>query len=184
MLVPPLRERGLGISSKTLLCVVLDFRRLNEITDRDTYPLPKVDENLAKLGKAKLFTTCDLLMGFHQVELEPDLIPRTAFSTHTHNAQRAPLPKGSHAQRTRTTRNAHPSPRGLPKASFLHYSHRIRAHCTCTMHKQPQDQRCNCTIGSSSAQSPSARCKREYPALLSNGVKKSQKFGREDVLRA
>jgi hypothetical protein len=44
---------------------VVDFRRLNAITDRDDYPLPKVDENLARLGRAKLFSTADLLMGFH-----------------------------------------------------------------------------------------------------------------------
>ena len=49
--------------------VVVDWRKLNKHTERDTYPLPNIDASIAALGKAKLFSTCDLLMGFHQVEL-------------------------------------------------------------------------------------------------------------------
>ena len=63
--------------------VTLDFRPLNALTERDSYPLPNVDANLAALGKAKLFTTADLLMGFHQCELEEHDGSRlkTAFGT-------------------------------------------------------------------------------------------------------
>ena len=50
--------------------VTLDFRALNALTERDAYPLPSVEANLAALGKANLFTTADLLMGFHQCELD------------------------------------------------------------------------------------------------------------------
>ena len=63
--------------------MTLDFRPLNALTERDAYPLPSVDHNLAALGKAKLFSTADLLMGFHQCELEEHDGSRlkTAFGT-------------------------------------------------------------------------------------------------------
>ena len=63
--------------------VVLDYRALNLNTTRDTYPLPNIDSHLFSLGKANLFTTIDLLMGFHQCELD-DVIHRDSASPHHH----------------------------------------------------------------------------------------------------
>lgn len=63
------------------LRTVHDYRRLNALTTKDTYPLPNVEANLAALGEANLFTTADLLMGFHQCELEDDAKLKTAFGT-------------------------------------------------------------------------------------------------------
>ncbi|KAL1500269.1 hypothetical protein AB1Y20_012936 [Prymnesium parvum] len=60
---------------------VLDYRALNLATVKDTYPLPNSDRNLVALGKSNLFTTCDLLQGFHQVELSDDAKIKTAFTT-------------------------------------------------------------------------------------------------------
>ena len=37
-----------------------DFRPLNEVTTKDAYPLPRIDESLARLGKAKIYTSIDL----------------------------------------------------------------------------------------------------------------------------
>ena len=64
--------------------VVIDWRALNQLTTRDAYPLPTVDQNLALIGDANIFTTIDLLMGFHQQELHEDSVLKTAFSTSTH----------------------------------------------------------------------------------------------------
>ena len=61
--------------------VTLDFRALNAQTERDAYPLPNIEANLAALGKANLFTTADLLMGFHQCELDESSRLKTAFGT-------------------------------------------------------------------------------------------------------
>lgn len=61
--------------------VVLDFRALNALTKRDVYPLPNIQANLAKLGKANKFTVVDLLMGFHQCELNEESKLKTAFGT-------------------------------------------------------------------------------------------------------
>ncbi|MDC0525350.1 DNA (cytosine-5-)-methyltransferase [bacterium] len=101
--------------------VVLDFRRLNEITDRDSYPLPRVDENLARLGRAKLFTTADLLMGFHQVELEADSIPATAFSTPWGQFAYTRMPMGLTSSPSAFMRIVDATLRGLPQNIALAY---------------------------------------------------------------
>ena len=46
-----------------------DFRYLNSVTVKDAYPIPRIDENLSKLGDAKFFTTLDLGSAFWQVPL-------------------------------------------------------------------------------------------------------------------
>lgn len=61
--------------------MVIDFRRLNEITIDDRYPLPNITDLFDKLGKSTYFTTLDLASGYHQIEVNPSDIPKTAFST-------------------------------------------------------------------------------------------------------
>ena len=43
-----------------------DYRTLNEVTINDAYPLQGIDENLARLGKTKIFTSIDLTWAFKQ----------------------------------------------------------------------------------------------------------------------
>jgi hypothetical protein len=38
----------------------IDFQKLNQITQKDQYPLPLIDETLARIGKAKIFTKLDI----------------------------------------------------------------------------------------------------------------------------
>ena len=47
------------------LCI--DFRALNSITKTFIWPVPRVKDILAKLGKAKYFTTLDLRSGYHHI---------------------------------------------------------------------------------------------------------------------
>ena len=61
--------------------MVLDFRKLNEITIGDSYPLPLINEILDQLGNAKYFTTLDLFTRFHQVFLTDEDAHKTAFTT-------------------------------------------------------------------------------------------------------
>ena len=61
------------------LCV--DFRRLNEVTPMDAYPMPRVDEMIDKLGSARYITTLDLSRGYWQVPVSKDSRPLTAFVT-------------------------------------------------------------------------------------------------------
>ena len=64
---------------KDRFCV--DFRRLNQLTKKDVYPLPRIDDMLDALGKADFFSVLDLQSGFWQIPLHPDDMEKTAFST-------------------------------------------------------------------------------------------------------
>ena len=59
----------------------IDYRRLNCVTVKDSYPLPRIDDSLDCLGKAKWFSTLDLASGYWQVPLYPDDQEKTAFVT-------------------------------------------------------------------------------------------------------
>ena len=61
--------------------IVLDYRKLNEKTIRDAYPLPNIEEILDQLGHAHYFTTLDLVVGFHQILMNPVHASKIAFST-------------------------------------------------------------------------------------------------------
>ncbi|XP_046612225.1 uncharacterized protein LOC124301349 [Neodiprion virginianus] len=61
--------------------MVIDFRKLNEKTIGDAYPLPNIVDILDQLGSAKYFSTFDLASGFHQIPMDPDHSAKTAFST-------------------------------------------------------------------------------------------------------
>lgn len=60
--------------------LVVDYRKLNEKTEGDRYPLPNITEILDKLGRCQYFSTLDLASGFHQIEVHPKDVPKTAFS--------------------------------------------------------------------------------------------------------
>lgn len=65
---------------KARLCV--NYKALNDYTKPFRYPLPKIDETLAKLRGAKYITTLDMNKGFHQCWVDPESVPLTAFVTH------------------------------------------------------------------------------------------------------
>ncbi|EDN93097.1 hypothetical protein SS1G_08962 [Sclerotinia sclerotiorum 1980 UF-70] len=61
------------------LCV--DYRKLNEISAKDGYPLPRIDEILSQMSKAKIFTKLDLRAAFNAIRMHPDSEELTAFQT-------------------------------------------------------------------------------------------------------
>lgn len=67
-------------SGKQKWRLVVDYRKLNEVTIDDKFPIPNIDEILEKLGRSQYFTTLDLAKGFHQIEIEEEDIHKTAFS--------------------------------------------------------------------------------------------------------
>jgi hypothetical protein len=58
-----------------------DWRRLNAVTRRDAMPLPRIDDMIDRLAKAKFFSKIDFTSGFYQVELDDESKEKTAFST-------------------------------------------------------------------------------------------------------
>jgi len=61
------------------MCV--DYRALNAVTKRNSYPLPRLDESFDRLGRARIFSKIDLKSGYWQVRVEPKDIHKTAFNT-------------------------------------------------------------------------------------------------------
>ncbi|KAJ0394225.1 hypothetical protein ATCC90586_010373 [Pythium insidiosum] len=59
----------------------VDYRGLNQVTVKDVYPLPRIDETLESLGGASLFTTLDLLAGYWQIGVAEQDRDKTAFVT-------------------------------------------------------------------------------------------------------
>ena len=62
------------------MCV--DYRDINSQTEKDSFPLPRIDQVWPTLSRARYFASLDLLMGFHQVEVDPRDRAKTAFLTH------------------------------------------------------------------------------------------------------
>ena len=56
----------------------IDYRALNNITQKDKYPLPSIDELLDNMAGAEFFTKMDLQQGYHQIRVKPEHVPRTA----------------------------------------------------------------------------------------------------------
>lgn len=60
--------------------IVIDYRKLNDITIGETYPILQIFEILDQLGSRKYFSTLDLISGFHQILIKPEDAPKRAFS--------------------------------------------------------------------------------------------------------
>jgi len=60
----------------------VDYRKLNDLTKKDAYPLPRIDSCLDRLAGSVWFSTFDLRSGFHQVEMDPRDVNKTTFVCH------------------------------------------------------------------------------------------------------
>ena len=59
----------------------VDYRRVNSVTKKDAYPLPRISDTLDTLAGSTWFTTLDLLSGYWQVMLDEQDKEKTAFAT-------------------------------------------------------------------------------------------------------
>ena len=58
-----------------------DYRRLNERTSGDAYPIPHVHDFAQGLAGCKVFSKIDLVKGYHQVPVREEDVPKTAIAT-------------------------------------------------------------------------------------------------------
>ena len=59
----------------------IDYRALNLLSKKDRYPLPLIDETLARLSGAKIFTKLDIRQAFHRIRMDPASEELTTFRT-------------------------------------------------------------------------------------------------------
>ena len=76
----------------TRFCV--DYRRLNALTVKDTYPLLRIDDSLRLLGNQQWFSTMGLPSGYWQVAMSVDAKWKAAFVTHERLYQFRVMPFG------------------------------------------------------------------------------------------
>jgi hypothetical protein len=61
------------------MCV--DYRSLNDVTVKNKYPLPRIEDLFDQMRGARVFSKIDLRSGYHQMKIRPSDIPKAAFST-------------------------------------------------------------------------------------------------------
>ena len=59
----------------------VDYRKLNAITKKDQYPIPLIEETLARLSKARIFTKLDVRHAFNRIRLKENIEDLTTFRT-------------------------------------------------------------------------------------------------------
>jgi hypothetical protein len=61
------------------MCV--DYRTLNDVTVKNKYPLPHIEDLFDQMRGARLFSNIELRPGYHQLKIRPSDIPKTILST-------------------------------------------------------------------------------------------------------
>ena len=87
-LVPVVKRDG-----RVRICI--DYRKVNAVTKKDSYPLPHIEDALSQFEGARYFSTLDLLSGYHQIALEEQSKEVTAFCTEKGLYQYRVMPQGA-----------------------------------------------------------------------------------------
>ena len=86
--------KKLGLDGSKSWRIVIDYRKLNEKSVGDAYPLPLIADILDKIQEAKYITVIDLKSGFHQVKIAKKDRHKTAFTFNFGHYQYKRLPMG------------------------------------------------------------------------------------------
>jgi Reverse transcriptase (RNA-dependent DNA polymerase) len=117
--------------------VVIDYRRVNKNIVADKFPLPRIDDILDQLGRAKYFSVLDLKSGFHQVGVEKESREITAFSTSGGHYQFNRLPFGLKISPNSFQRMMSIAMAGLtPSSAFLYIDDLVVFGCSLNQHNK------------------------------------------------
>ena len=72
----------------------VDFRKLNALTEKDVFPIPRLDDIFDHLSSSTIFSTLDLKSGYWQIPMHANSIAKTAFSTGDGHFEFVKLPFG------------------------------------------------------------------------------------------
>ena len=73
----------------------MNYKKLNAISSLAHLLIPRVDEILDSPGKGRIFSLFDLVSSFHQITIDKDIAPLTAFCTPTRLFKWLVIPQGS-----------------------------------------------------------------------------------------
>jgi hypothetical protein len=59
----------------------VDYRSLNDVTIKNKYPLPRIEDLFDQMKGASVFSKIDLRLGYHQLKIRESDIPETVFRT-------------------------------------------------------------------------------------------------------
>lgn len=74
-----LAKKGVNEDGTPKQRMVIDYKKINEHTISEKYPIPDVNVILSNLRKAKVFSTIDLESGFHQIQMKESDIKKQHF---------------------------------------------------------------------------------------------------------
>lgn len=115
--------------------MVVDYRQVNKKVVSDVFPLPRIDEILDQLGRAKWFTILDLKSGFHQIQIDKESRGITAFSTAEGHFQFKRLPFGLKVAPNSFQRMMNIAMSGLtPESCFLYIDDLVVFGCSVNHH--------------------------------------------------
>ena len=101
----------------------------------DKFPLPRIENILDQLGRAKFFTTLDLMAGFHQISLDEDSRKFTAFSTNSGHYHFNRLPFGLNSSPNSFQRMMAIAMAGLtPEKAFIYIDDIVVIGCSLKHH--------------------------------------------------